>query len=71
MINFFKNNKFLLISSGAVPGALFRWQIDDIFLVGVTSNCLVSNDQNLNLFHSPYSETGFWLSPIIRGFPVI
>ena len=46
-------------------------RIDDIFLVGITSNCLVSNDQNLNLLHSPYSESGFWLSPIIRGFPTV
>ena len=35
MSNFLKKNKFFLISIGAVPGALFRWQIDDIFIVNI------------------------------------
>ena len=35
MINFLKKNKFFLISIGAVPGALFRWQLDDIFIVNI------------------------------------
>ncbi len=30
-----KKNKFLLISIGAIPGALFRWQVDDIFWVNL------------------------------------
>ena len=30
-----KNNTFFLISVGAIPGALFRWQIDEIFLVNI------------------------------------
>ena len=30
-----KKNRFLLISIGAIPGALFRWQIDEIFLVNL------------------------------------
>ena len=34
MSNFF-NKKFFLISIGAVPGALFRWQIDSIFIVNL------------------------------------
>ena len=33
MNNFFKKNKYFLISIGAVPGAMFRWQIDDFFIV--------------------------------------
>ena len=28
-----KKNTFFLISIGAIPGALFRWQIDGIFIV--------------------------------------
>ena len=32
---FIKNNTFLLISIGAIPGALFRWQIDEIFIVNI------------------------------------
>ena len=35
MSNFLKENKFFLISIGAVPGALFRWQIDDVFIVNI------------------------------------
>tara|TARA_B100001029_G_C14822975_1_gene318686 strand:+ start:41 stop:385 length:345 start_codon:yes stop_codon:yes gene_type:complete len=35
MSNFFKKNKFFLISIGAIPGALIRWQIDDIFIVNI------------------------------------
>ena len=30
-----KKNKFFLISIGAIPGALLRWQIDEIFIVNV------------------------------------
>ncbi len=35
MSNFFKKNQFLLISIGAVPGALFRWQTDNIFALNI------------------------------------
>ena len=30
-----KKNTFFLISIGAIPGALFRWQIDQIFTVNL------------------------------------
>tara|TARA_B100001250_G_scaffold191033_1_gene164171 strand:- start:495 stop:839 length:345 start_codon:yes stop_codon:yes gene_type:complete len=30
-----KENTFFLISIGAIPGALFRWQIDEIFIVNL------------------------------------
>ena len=30
-----KKNKIFLISIGAIPGALFRWQIDEIFIVNL------------------------------------
>ena len=30
-----KNNTFFFISIGAIPGALLRWQIDEIFVVNV------------------------------------
>ena len=30
-----KKNKFFLISLGAIPGALFRWNIDDIVIVNL------------------------------------
>ncbi len=35
MSDFLKKNQFFLISIGAVPGALMRWQIDDIFIVNI------------------------------------
>ena len=35
MGKYIKNNAFLLISLGAIPGALFRWQIDQIFIVNL------------------------------------
>ena len=35
MGNFFWKNNFLLISMGAAPAALMRWQIDDIFIVNL------------------------------------
>ena len=37
---FFKNNDFILISMGAVPAAIFRWQIDQIFIVN-TIGCFL------------------------------
>ena len=40
MNNFFKTNKYFLISIGAVPGAIFRWQIDDVFIVN-TLGCFL------------------------------
>ena len=30
-----KNNTYFLISIGAIPGALFRWQINEIFIVNL------------------------------------
>ena len=32
---FIKTNTFFLLSLGAIPGALFRWQIDEIFIVNL------------------------------------
>ena len=33
MNSFLKNNNFIIISVGAVPAAILRWQIDQIFIV--------------------------------------
>ena len=35
MNRFLKNNNFLFISIGAIPAAIFRWQIDQIFIVNI------------------------------------
>ena len=40
MNNFLKKNKYFLISIGAVPGAIFRWHIDDFFIVN-TIGCFL------------------------------
>jgi len=40
MNNFFKNNKFFLVSIGAIPAAILRWQIDEIFIVN-TFGCFL------------------------------
>ncbi len=41
-----KKNTFFFISIGAIPGALFRWQIDEIFVVNLIG-CFL-----LGLIHS-------------------
>ena len=33
MYSFLRNNNFIIISVGAVPAAILRWQIDQIFIV--------------------------------------
>tara|TARA_X000000368_G_C22995728_1_gene696534 strand:- start:628 stop:972 length:345 start_codon:yes stop_codon:yes gene_type:complete len=35
MVNFFKKSKFFLISIGAFPAAILRWQIDEIWIVNI------------------------------------
>ncbi|WP_413678732.1 fluoride efflux transporter FluC [Prochlorococcus sp. MIT 0916] len=35
MENLFKKNNLFLISIGAVPAAIFRWQIDKIWIVNI------------------------------------
>ena len=40
MNSFFKNNDYIIISIGAVPAAIFRWQIDQIFIVN-TIGCFL------------------------------
>tara|TARA_B100000965_G_C19533972_1_gene732431 strand:+ start:779 stop:1123 length:345 start_codon:yes stop_codon:yes gene_type:complete len=35
MNNLLKNNNFLIISIGAVPAAILRWQIDQIYIVNI------------------------------------
>ena len=40
MSSVLKNNNFLIISIGAVPAAIFRWQIDQIFIVN-TIGCFL------------------------------
>ena len=40
MDNLLKNNIFI-ISIGAIPGALIRWQVDETFIVNIIGCCLL------------------------------
>ena len=44
-----KKNTFFLISIGAIPGALLRWQIDEIFLVNIIGCFLLGFFNSLNI----------------------
>ena len=46
---FIKKNTFFLISIGAIPGALFRWQIDEIFLVNLLGCFLLGFFNSLDI----------------------
>ena len=43
------NNPFFLISLGAILGALFRWQINEIFLVNLIGCFLLGFFNSLNI----------------------
>ncbi len=44
-----KNNTFFLISVGAIPGALFRWQIDEMFIVNLIGCFLLGFFNSLDI----------------------
>ena len=44
-----RKNKFILISLGAIPGALFRWQIDEMFIVNIVGCFLVGLINSLDI----------------------
>ena len=44
-----RKNKFILISLGAIPGALFRWQIDEMFIVNLIGCFLVGFINSLDI----------------------
>ena len=49
MSNFIKRNKFLLISFGAIPGSLIRWQIDEIYIVNIIGCFFLGFINSLNI----------------------
>ena len=53
---FIKKNTFFLISIGAIPGALLRWQIDEIFLVNVIG-CFLLGFLNSSAISKKYKLT--------------
>ena len=44
-----KNNTFFLIAFGAILGALFRWQIDEIFIVNLIGCFLLGFFNSLDI----------------------
>ena len=44
-----KKNTFFLISIGAIPGALFRWQINEIFTVNIIGCFLLGFFNSLDI----------------------
>ncbi len=53
MKNFLKNNTFYLISLGAVPASLFRWHINEIFIVNIIG-CFFLGFINASLISRKY-----------------
>ena len=49
MQNFLKRNNFLLISIGAFPAAILRWQIDKTFIVNIIGCFLLGFINALNI----------------------
>ena len=49
MANFFYKNNFFLISLGAAPAALVRWQTDEIFIVNIVGCFLLGFINALNI----------------------
>ena len=50
MASFIKKNKYFMISIGAIPGALIRWQIDDIFVVNLIGCFFLGFLNSSNIF---------------------
>ena len=48
MRRFLKNN-FFIISIGAIPGAIWRWQIDQIFIVNIIGCFILGFINSLNI----------------------
>ena len=49
MNSWFKNNNFYIISIGAIPGALMRWQLDQIFIVNIFGCFLIGLINSLHI----------------------
>ena len=49
MNSVFKNNNFIIISIGAIPAAIFRWQIDQIFIVNIIGCFLLGFINSLSI----------------------
>ena len=61
-----KQNTFFLISIGAIVGALFRWQIDEIYIVNLIGCFLIGILAGYILTHSQFKSDIYPL--LIVGF---
>lgn len=46
-------------------------RIPNLFVVGIQTICMGEDDSRLHIAHEPFSASGFFLAPIITGFPLI
>ena len=63
-----RKNKFILISLGAIPGALFRWQIDEMFIANLIGCFLVGFINSLDISKRYKLILGVGLSGSITTF---
>ena len=49
MNRWLRNNNFFIISIGAIPGAIIRWQIDQIFVVNIIGCFLIGFINSLHI----------------------
>lgn len=45
--------------------------LKNLWCAGATTVCLPPDSPHLEKLHEPYSRSGFFLAPVIRGFPVV
>ena len=38
-------------------------------LIGCATGVMDPSDRNINYLHSPFNKSGFWLYPVVSGFP--
>ena len=68
MYNFLKKIKFFLISLGAIPGALFRWQIDGILIVNIVGCFLLGFINSLSISRKHKLIFGFGFCGSLTSF---
>ncbi len=44
-------------------------KVTPFFMLGLRTVCKSENDPGLQTVHAPYSNTGFWLVPVLVGYP--
>ena len=68
MMRLIKKNSFVLISLGAIPGALLRWHIDQIFIVNIIGCFLLGFFNSLAISKDYRLMLGFGLCGSMSTF---